>query len=132
MTEVDDVPVPKGQLTLKLAATRQDTNAHGDIPAGWLARLMDQAAEWAASQEARGRTATVAIEGMDFLCPVRVGSLVCVYTQVGDIGHSSIKIDVEVWVRTAHDSEDDLHKVTEARHVLVALDDNGRIRGVHA
>ncbi|MBN8412765.1 acyl-CoA thioesterase [Halomonas denitrificans] len=132
MTEVDDVPVPKGQLTLKLAATRQDTNAHGDIPAGWLARLMDQAAEWTASQEARGRTATVAIEGMDFLCPVRVGSLVCVYTQVGDIGHSSIKIDVEVWVRTAHDSEDDLHKVTEARHVLVALDDNGRIRGVHA
>ena len=133
MTELDDVPVPKGQLTLQLAATRQHTNAHGAIPAGWLVGLMDQAAEWTASREAMGRTATVAIEGMDFLCPVRVGSLVCVYTEVRDIGHSSIKIDVEVWIRSLQDAEDaDLHKVTEARHVMVALDDNGRIRGVRS
>lgn len=60
---------------------------------------MDQAAELAAGREAGGRTATVAIEAMDFLSPVRVGSMVSVYTQVQDIGHSSIKIDVEVWVR---------------------------------
>ncbi len=66
-TDLDDVPAPKGQLTLKLLASRQDTNLYGDIPGGWLVNQMDQAAELAAGREAGGRTATVAIEAMDFL-----------------------------------------------------------------
>jgi acyl-CoA thioesterase YciA len=131
MTDPDDVPSPQGQLTLKLLAPRQDTNFYGDIPGGWLVRHMDQAAELAAGREAHGRTATVAIEAMDFLCPVRVGSMVNIYTTVREIGHSSIKIDVEVWIRPPHEREtEELNKVTEARFVMVALDDNGRIRAV--
>ncbi|MDI5889913.1 acyl-CoA thioesterase [Halomonas rhizosphaerae] len=129
MTDIDDIPAPQGRLTLKLLASRQDTNLHGDIPGGWLIARMDQAAEVAAGREARGRTATVAIEAMDFLCPVRVGSMVNIFTRVSEIGHSSIKIDVEVWIRAPHERDpDELHKVTEARFVMVALDDNGRIR----
>lgn len=131
MTDIDDIPAPKGQLTLKLLASRQETNLHGDISGGWLVAHMDQAAEVAAGREARGRTATVAIEAMDFLCPVRVGSMVNIFTRVSEIGHSSIKIDVEVWIRAPHERDlDELHKVTEARFVMVALDDNGRIRAV--
>ncbi len=86
-TDLDDIPAPQGQLTLKLLASRQDTNFYGDIPGGWLVNQMDQAAELAAGREAGGRTATVAIESMDFLSPVRVGSMVSVYTQVQEIGH---------------------------------------------
>lgn len=131
MTDIDDIPAPQGRLTLKQLASRQDTNLHGDIPGGWLVARMDQAAEVAAGREARGRTATVAIEAMDFLCPVRVGSMVNIFTRVSEIGHSSIKIDVEVWIRAPHERDpQELHKVTEARFVMVALDENGRIRGV--
>src|SRR5690625_2095682 len=50
MTDLDDVPAPQGQLTLKLLANRQDTNLYGDIPGGWLVRHMDQAAELAAGR----------------------------------------------------------------------------------
>lgn len=32
MSELDDIPTPRGHLTLKLVARRQDTNFHGDIP----------------------------------------------------------------------------------------------------
>ncbi|MGM0535284.1 MAG: acyl-CoA thioesterase [Pseudomonadota bacterium] len=132
MTDIDDIPAPQGHLTLKLIASRQDTNLHGDIPGGWLVARMDQAAEVAAGREAGGRTATVALEAMDFLCPVRVGSMVNIFTRVSEIGHSSIKIDVQVWIRAPHERDpDELHKVTEARFVMVALDDNGRIRAVH-
>ncbi|GHE21197.1 acyl-CoA thioesterase [Halomonas urumqiensis] len=132
MTELDDIPAPQGQLALKLVASRQDTNLHGDIAGGWLVAHMDQAAELAASLEARGRTATVAIETMDFLSPVRVGSVVHIFTLVREIGHSSVKIDVEVWIRQPNERDPhELHKVTEARFVMVALDDNGRIRAVH-
>ncbi len=132
MTDLDDIPAPKGDLTLKLQANRQDTNLHGDIAGGWLVAHMDQAAELAAGREAHGRTATVAIEAMDFLCPVRVGSMVNIYTTVCEIGHSSIRIDVEVWIRQPQERDPrELHKVTEARFVMVALDDKGRIRAVH-
>lgn len=131
MTDVDDIPAPRGELTLKLLASRQDVNVHGDIGGGWLVAQMDQAAELVASREARGRTATVAIEAMDFLSPVRVGSMVNIFTTVGEIGHSSIRIDVEVWIRSPQERDpDELHKVTDARFVIVALDDNGRIRAV--
>lgn len=131
MTELDDIPAPQGELTLRLVATRHDTNFHGDIPGGWLTRHMDQAAELAAGREAGGRTANVAIEAMDFLCPVRVGSTVHIYTAVRDIGRSSIKIDVQVWIHPPFEGDPDaLYKVTEARFIMVALDDNGRIRAV--
>ena len=80
----------------------------------------------------KGRTATVAIEAMDFLCPVRVGAMVNIYTAVREIGHSSIRIDVEVWIRQPQERDPrELHKVTEASFVMVALDDKGRIRAVH-
>ncbi len=132
MTDLDDIPAPQGELTLKLQASRQDTNLHGDIAGGWLVAHMDQAAELAAGREARGRTATVAIEAMDFLCPVRVGAMVNIYTAVREIGHSSIRIDVEVWIRQPQERDPrELHKVTEASFVMVALDDKGRIRAVH-
>ena len=43
------------------------------------------------------------------------------------------KIDVEVWVRPPHGQRiEERQKVTEARFVMVALDDNGRIRAVHS
>jgi acyl-CoA thioesterase YciA len=132
MTDVDDIPTPRGRLTLKLLASRQDANLHGDIAGGWLVAHMDQAAELAAGREAGGRTATVAIEAMDFLCPVRIGSMVNVYTEVREIGHSSVKVEVEVWIRPPQERDpDERYKVTEARFVMVALDDKGRIRAVH-
>ncbi|MFC2991796.1 MULTISPECIES: acyl-CoA thioesterase [Halomonas] len=131
MTDLDDIPAPRGDLTLKLQASRQDTNLHGDIAGGWLVEQMDQAAELAAGREAHGRTATVAIEAMDFLCPVRVGSMVNIYTTLREIGHSSIRIGVEVWIRQPQERDlRELHKVTEASFVMVALDDKGRIRAV--
>ncbi|MFD2191792.1 acyl-CoA thioesterase [Pistricoccus aurantiacus] len=131
MIDLDDVPAPQGDLTLKLLASRQDTNLYGDISGGWLINHMDQAAELAAGRQAHGRTATVAIEAMDFLSPVRVGSMVNIFTRVQEIGHSSIKIDVEVWIRLPQErNPQELHKVTEARFVMVALDENGRIRAV--
>jgi acyl-CoA thioesterase YciA len=58
--------------------------------------------------------------------------MVNIYTTVCEIGHSSIRIDVEVWIRQPQERDSkELHKVTEATFVMVALDDKGRIRAVH-
>nr|WP_146287964.1 hotdog domain-containing protein [Gemmobacter aquaticus] len=50
-----------------------DTNPSGDIFDGWLMAQMGLAAGNLAARVARGRSATIAVEGMTFHKPVKVG-----------------------------------------------------------
>ena len=104
----------------------KDTNANGDIFGGWLVSQMDLAAGIAASRIAKGRSVTVAINGMAFYTPVQVGSVVSCYTEVLEIGRSSMRINVEVWITRAGNFEQ--VKVTEGEFVFVSLDEKGRTR----
>lgn len=126
MQDSDQNPTPGGKLALKITALPRDCNSFGDIYGGWLVSQMDIAGTSAASQIARGRVATVAIDRMGFMVPVAVGAQLAFYCQTRDIGRSSITIVVEVW------SDDYTHeesrKVTEATFVFVAIDDRGRTR----
>jgi acyl-CoA thioesterase YciA len=119
-------PLPAGDLMLQIVPMPKDTNPNGDIHAGWLVGQMDLAAASSAGRLSQGRTATVAIEGMEFISPVRVGSHVSCYTKLVDIGRSSIKITVEVWTQD-HD-EPRPRKVTQSTFIFVAIDEDGRIR----
>lgn|SRR5690554_6177328 len=121
-------PTPLGDLTLRLIPTRADSNAHGDISAGWVVAKMDHAAETVASRIAQGRIANVALESVDFMSPVRIGSAVCIHTRLLEIGSSSIHIGIEVW--TQGTLEHERRKVVDATFVYVAIDENGRIRRV--
>ena len=81
-----------------------------------------------ASEVANGRVATVAVNGMAFLTPVHVGAVVSCYCDVLEIGRSSIRIIVEVWIVSQQDREP--IKVTEGEFVYVAIDENGRTRAI--
>lgn len=121
-------PAPEGELTLRLIPTRKEANLHGDISGGWVVAQMDHAAENIATQIAKGRIASVALESVVFMSPIRVGAAVCFYTRLLDIGTSSIRIAIEVWTQNPNDSEQ--RKVVDAVFVYVAIDDAGRIRRV--
>ena len=60
----------------KTVAMPADTNPNGDIFGGWLLSQMDVAGGILAKKIAKGRVATVAIEGMKLLLPVKVGDTV--------------------------------------------------------
>ena len=126
--ENDDTPVPMGELTLQTIAMPADANADGDIFGGWLVSQMDLAGAVTANRLARGRVATVAIDCMVFIRPVAVGSVVSCYTQVKEIGRSSMAIVVEVWAQL-HSDKDAL-KVTEGQFTFVAIDEKRRTRPV--
>lgn len=128
MNDIDSTPLPQGDLALQTIAMPRDTNANGDIFGGWLLSQMDLAGGIAAAEVAQGRVATVAIDGMAFLTPVHVGAVVSCYTDVLEIGRSSIRMMVEVWINSKHDGEP--IKVTEGEFVFVAIDENGRTRAV--
>ncbi len=119
---------PHGDLTVRLVAMPGDTNANGDIFGGWVLSQMDQAGGIAAVERAMGRVATVAVEAMTFIRPVKVGDVLCVYTSVESIGRTSMKIHIEAWARRfrSHARE----KVTDATFTFVAIDENGRPRPV--
>ena len=128
MNDIDSTPLPQGDLALQTVAMPKDTNASGDIFGGWLLSQMDIAGGIAAAEIAAGRVATVAIDGMAFLTPVHVGAVVTCYTDVLEVGRTSVRIMVEVWINSKHDGEP--IKVTEGEFVFVAIDQNGRTRAV--
>lgn len=124
----DDAPTPAGELALQTIAMPADTNANNDIFGGWLVSQMDLAAATAAIKIAQGRVVTVAINSMVFLTPVHVGAVVSCYANVLEIGRSSIKINVEVWIN--HKVTHEPAKVTEGEFVFVAVDDRGSTRPI--
>ena len=122
-------PEPIGQLALQIAPMPKDTNAYSDMSGGWLVSKMDMAGSIAATKISQGRVVTVAVDRMNFMIPVQVGNIVSFYTDITKIGHSSIQVEVEVWMQSAIESE--VIKVTEGLFVFVALDDQGRTRTIN-
>jgi len=123
---------PQGELLLRTLAMPADTNANGDIFGGWIMSQMDIAGGILAKEIARGRTCTVAVEGMTFIRPVQVGEVVCVHGHVLDIGRSSMTIKLEVWTKPVlvQESYKDRFCVTEAQFTYVAINDEGRPRAI--
>jgi len=122
------VSQPRGSLTLRTLAMPADANPGGDIFGEWVLSQMDMAVGIEAGTRAGGRVATIAIDAMKFLSPIKVGDVLCVYTDLERIGHTSMAYSVEAWVlRSRHG---DREKVTEAIFTFVAIDDQGNKRPV--
>ena len=115
---------------IRVTAMPADTNAYGDIFGGWLLSIMDSAAGLTAARFSKGRAVTVAMDGMQFHYPVKVGEELSVYTEIERVGRSSMTIAVEAWRRERHSEVAD--KVTQAKFTFVAIDDDGRPRPVQA
>jgi acyl-CoA thioesterase YciA len=107
-------------LTLRTTAMPADTNPNGDIFGGWVMAQMDLAGGAAAIKRARGRVATVAVDGMSFHRPVFVGDQFSVYTRIARVGNSSLTVRVEA----------EPIQVTGGQFTFVAIDDEGRPRPV--
>ncbi len=122
----DEVELPPAEEpVIRTIAMPADTNPSGDIFGGWLMSHMDLAGSSAAGRRAHGRTATVAVDSMHFLRPVKVGDEVSVYARVVGTGRTSIRISVEAWRRPRLG---EMSKVTQAIFVFVAIGDDGRPR----
>lgn len=125
MAETDE---PRGNLTLRTVAMPADVNVNGDIFGGWVLSQMDIAGGIPAIEEARGRVATVAVNEMTFVRPVKVGDVLCVYTWVERIGRTSVAIGLEAWALRQITGKRE--KVTAGVFTYVAIDGDGKPRPV--
>ena len=129
MSQADEQP-PPGLPMIRAIAMPSDANANGDIFGGWLMSQMDLAAGNLASRVSHGRCATVAVDGMSFLRPVKIGDEVSVYCLLQSEGRTSMKVSVEAWRRARITEEE--YRVTRAVFTFVAIDAEGRPRPVHS
>jgi len=118
----------RGSLVIRTIAMPSDTNPSGDIFGGWLLAQMDLAAGNMAGQIARGRCATVAIEGIQFVRPVHVGDEVTIYAKLIKLGRSSITMNIQAWARP-RDAEHS-ENVIKAKFIFVAIDEDGNSRAL--
>src|SRR6195256_3467982 len=121
---MDSADKPKGELVIRTIAMPADTNPSGDIFGGWIISQMDLGSGILAAKTAKSRVVTVAIEGMSFLHPVKVGDRVACYAWVEKIGRTSMVIPVEVWVQRYMSGEQ--VRVTHGVFTYVAVDREGK------
>ncbi|MDZ7905112.1 MAG: acyl-CoA thioesterase [Cypionkella sp.] len=108
----------------------RDVNTNGDIFGGWVLSQMDIAAGIVAASRAQGRVATVAIDAMEFIRPVKVGDVLCIYVEVIRVGRTSMGLQIEAWVLRR--GQEGREKVTKGVFTFVAIDEDGRPRPVPA
>lgn len=118
------------QPVLRVVPRPRDTNTAGDIFGGWIMSHVDLAGAVVATQRARGRVVTVAVNEFLFKKPVFIGDVVSFYAEIKKTGTTSITVDVTVFAeRGLHSGKfGNSDKVTEALLTYVALDDNHRPR----
>lgn len=121
---MEETQRPKGELVIRTIAMPRDTNPSGDIFGGWIMSQMDLGSGILALKTARTRVVTVAMDGMSFLAPVKVGDRVACYAWVEKIGRTSMRIPVEVWVDRYMTGEQ--VRVTHAVFTYVAIGAEGR------
>jgi len=117
---------PEGILSLQTIAMPADTNWSGDVFGGWIVSQMDLAGAIHAERFSKGRCATISINQMTFLVPVKVGDVISCYTQILKVGKTSIQMEIEVW--DSHDDSRAPIRVTEGVFTFVAVDVKGNKR----
>jgi len=110
------------QPVLRVAPQPRDLNNNGHIFGGWVLSQMDIAGGIMAARVARGSTATVAIEAMEFIAPILSRDLISVYARVERIGRTSIAIRLNVIASRNLDEQQ--VPVTSGLFTFVALDEN--------
>lgn len=117
---------PEGILSLQTIAMPADTNWSGDVFGGWIVSQMDLAGAIHVERFSKGRCATIAINQMSFLVPVKVGNVISCYTKILEVGNTSVQVQIEVW--NSHDDSREPVRITEGVFTFVAVDIKGNKR----
>jgi acyl-CoA thioesterase YciA len=117
-------------LALRVMMMPRDTNPYGTIFGGVILSYIDQAGAIGARHEIalksfpKNDLVTVAMEGVAFQRPVFVGDAVSFWTEISQIGTTSITMHVTVET----ERDDQVTRVTEAHVTYVAVETIGHAR----
>ncbi len=111
------------QLAMRTIVFPKDLWAGGkNVFGGWIMGQMDSSASISLQTYLTSGALTVSVSNMHFKKPIHVGDVVSVYTEIVGIGTTSIRMNIDVEVRSHTTNQE--HSVTEAEFKFVAVDEN--------
>ncbi|MDR7442348.1 MAG: acyl-CoA thioesterase [Armatimonadota bacterium] len=102
-----------------------ETNHYGTLFAGTAMAWMDRVAFIAATRHARRNVVLVHSDAVDFDRPVPLGSIVELVARVVEVGRTSLRVEVQMWVEPVQARRKPF-LAAQGAFVLVALDRRGR------
>ena len=115
---------------IRVTAMPADTNPYGGVFGGWLMGQMGLACGSFASRRTRGKAILVAADALKFPGAMAVGDELSVYVDLLKEGRTSLRLKAEAIAR--HRDGDLETLVAEGEFTFVALDQNGKPRGIAA
>lgn len=101
-----------------------DANPLGFILGGTVMHLIDIAGAIASHRHTHSRVATVAVDSLEFLNPVKVGDQIILRARITCAFRTSLEVAVEAWSEETVTGE--RHLTSRAFLTFVALDQDGR------
>src|SRR5579871_252782 len=117
-------PVFDSQGEMSEIVLPNDANPLGALLGGRLMHWIDLAGAMAAHRHSRSYAVTASVDHIDFLVPVRVGSLVVLRSSVNRAFRTSMEVGVKVWVEDLIKGSE--QHVSSAFLTFVAIDAAGR------
>jgi acyl-CoA hydrolase len=116
-------PVRESQSEMVEIVLPNDANPLNALLGGRLMHWIDMAGAMAAHRHARSYVVTASVDHIDFLVPVRVGSLVVLRSSVNRVFRTSMEVGVKVWVEDYIQNKRE--HVASAHLTFVAIDGKG-------
>jgi acyl-CoA hydrolase len=116
-------PVRDSQSEMTEIVLPNDANPLVALLGGRLMHWIDMAGALAAHRHSRSYVVTASVDHIDFLVPVRLGSLVVLRSSVNRAFRTSMEVGVKVWVESY--IQDKREHVASAHLTFVAVDGKG-------
>jgi acyl-CoA hydrolase len=116
-------PVCDSQSEMTEIVLPNDANPLNALLGGRLMHWIDMAGAMAAHRHSRAYVVTASVDHIDFLIPVRVGSLVTLRSSVNRVFNTSMEVGVKVWVEDYIRNK--CEHVASAHLTFVAVDGKG-------
>lgn len=98
------------------------TNHYDTLFGGSAMQLMDEVAFIAATRFSRKRMVTVSSDRIDFKYPIPAGTIIELISRVTYIGHTSLKVRVDIYIEQMY--SDERTKAVSGEFSFVAIDEN--------
>ncbi len=116
--------ISASQISLAQLMQPEHANNLGNVHGGWVMKLVDECGALACMRHAQRRVVTIAVDGMTFRQPIKIGDLVTLTARVTFTGNTSM--EAEVLVTAENPVSGEKTHTNRATLVYVALGDDGR------
>lgn len=117
-----DQRIANSKTSIFKAVFPNTTNHYDTLFGGTALQLMDEVAFITATRFSRKRVVTVSSERVDFKHPIPAGTLVELVGQVKNVGKTSLKVQVEIFIEQMY--SEDRQKAIHGEFTFVAIDEN--------